>query len=172
MGAESHIPVRPEQRIVALDVIRGFAMVGVLVAYCVWSLGTLPSESFSTLDSALDAALGFSVDNKFYTLLAFLFGLGFQLQLGRTDQDDRGAVRLYRRRLLILAGIGLGHALLLRNGDILLPYALVGLVMVPLRNLPGRALFAIALLALLLPFLLEEFWKASGVPVPARPDGA
>jgi uncharacterized protein len=169
MAARSQSPVPPGQRIVALDVIRGLAMAGVLVAYCVWSLGTLPPESFSALDIALETALAFLVDGKFYTLLAFLFGLGFQLQLDRAHDDDGETVRLFRRRLLILATIGLAHALLLRNGDILLPYALVGLLLVPFRRASNRILLAVAVLALLFPLLAGALWKASGVPLPNRP---
>ena len=151
--------------------IRGFAMAGVLVAYCVWSLGTLPAESFSPLDRGLATALGFLVDGKFYTLLAFLFGLGFQLQLDRSRGADGDTVRLFRRRLLVLAAIGLAHAVLLRNGDILLPYALVGLLLVPFRRAPARLLVAVAALALLAPSFLGELWKASGVAIPTRPAG-
>src|SRR4051812_1822338 len=116
-------PTAPGERILALDVLRGFAMFGVLIAYCMWSLGTAPEESYSAFDKGLDQALSFTVDGKFYTTLATLFGLGFSLQLGRAS-SDKAAARLYRRRLAVLAAIGLIHALLLRNGDILLPYAL------------------------------------------------
>src|SRR5687768_18453739 len=100
MGA-GHRPVAPGERILELDVIRGFAMFGVLVAYCLWSLGTLPAERFTSLDKGLDQLAGFAVDGKAYSLLAFLFGLGFQLQLGRLGTDDRQSVRLYLRRMLV-----------------------------------------------------------------------
>ena len=76
-------PIAPGDRILALDVLRGFAMCGVLVAYCMWSLGTAPDEQWSPLDRALGRFVGFAVDGKFYTILAFLFGLGFSLQLER-----------------------------------------------------------------------------------------
>jgi uncharacterized protein len=161
----------PAERIVALDVFRGFAMFGVLVAYCVWSLGTLPSEAFTPLDGALEPLLGFAVDGKFYTILAFLFGLGFQLQLGRSANDPQ-SVRLYRRRLLVLAGFGLLHALLLRNGDILLPYAATGFLLILFRRASDRAVLAVAFLFLLLPFAAQALWEASGLPPPARPAGA
>src|SRR5262245_57868882 len=115
-------PIRPEERILVLDILRGFAMFGVLIAYCMWNLGTAPEETYSRLDLALGAIAGFLVDGKMYTILAFLFGLGFSIQLGRAESDST-AVRFYRRRLAALAIIGLAHALLLRNGDILFPYA-------------------------------------------------
>jgi len=108
------------------------------------------------------------IDGKFYTILAFLFGLGFSLQLGRAS-DSAAAVRTYCRRLAVLAGIGLLHALLLRNGDILFPYAMTGFLLIPFRRAPDRLLVAAALVALLVPFAAVWLWKASGVPIPDRP---
>lgn len=161
-------PVAPGERILALDVLRGFAMVGVLVAYCVWSLGTAPAEEWSRLDKALDQFLGFAVDGKFYTILAFLFGLGFSLQLDRAS-DRATTVRTYCRRLAVLAAIGLVHALLLRNGDILLPYAVTGFALIPFRRASDRIIVAAALVALLVPHAARWAWEASGVPIPERP---
>ncbi|HEY6661485.1 MAG TPA: hypothetical protein VIZ66_01045, partial [Sphingomicrobium sp.] len=76
-------PVAPGERILALDVLRGFAMAGVLAAYTVWSLGTAPEDQWSRFDKWLGQFVNFAVDGKFYTILAFLFGLGFSLQLDR-----------------------------------------------------------------------------------------
>jgi uncharacterized protein len=162
-------PVGAGERILALDVLRGFAMLGVLMAYCVWSLGTAPEAQWSATDRALDTVLGFLIDGKFYTILAFLFGYGFSIQLGRASQDA-AAVQLYCRRLVALAAIGLAHALLLRNGDILLPYALTGFLLIPFRRTPDRFLIAIAFVALLIPHLVRIGWTASGTAIPERPD--
>src|SRR5690606_7456470 len=79
--------VAPGERIFALDVLRGFAMFGVLIAYCMWSLGSAPEETYTRLDWILEAAGQIVVDGKFYTILAFLFGLGFSIQLGRAVND-------------------------------------------------------------------------------------
>jgi len=161
-------PVAPGERILALDVLRGFAMLGVLLAYCLWNLGTAPDENWSQLDKALDPFLSFVIDGKFYTILAFLFGFGFSLQLERTT-DESGAVRAYCRRLAVLAAIGLLHALLLRNGDILAPYAITGFLLIPLRKASDRKLIAIAFAALLLPYAARWIWEVSGIPIPERP---
>ena len=91
-------PVSSTQRLETLDVLRGFAMFGVLVAYCMWSLGTAPEDSWSRLDEWLSEAVHFAVDGKFYTILAFLFGLGFSIQLTRAA-DDVSAIETYCRRL-------------------------------------------------------------------------
>ena len=168
-NVEAERPVSGGERIVALDVLRGFAMVGVLIAYCMWSLGTAPAESWSPLDRGLDSVLTFLVDGKFYTILASLFGLGFSIQLGRA-RDDKSAVETYCRRLAVLAGIGLLHALLLRNGDILLPYALTGFLLIPFRRASDRVLVCSALAILLATAAIRAFWGELGLPLLQRPE--
>src|SRR5436190_22160728 len=91
-------PISGRERILALDVLRGFGMVGVLVAYTMWSLGTAPEQSWSALDRRLNVLGTYAVDGKFYTILAFLFGLGSSIQLARAS-DDSNAVEIYSRRL-------------------------------------------------------------------------
>ena len=167
-GQPSGQPIPPSERILALDVLRGFAMAGVLVAYCLWNLGTAPEESWSPLDRTLGEIAALIIDGKFYTILAFLFGLGFSIQLGRAA-SDASAVDLYCRRLAILAGIGLAHSLLLRNGDILLPYALTGFLLIPFRNAGSRTLFAAAVVALAVSPTVTLVAAQLGWAVPDRP---
>ena len=143
-------------------------MLGVLVAYCMWSLGSAPEASWSILDRTVEMIAYFVIDGKFYTILATLFGLGFSIQLGRAESDSKG-VALYCRRLTALAGIGLLHALLLRNGDILLPYALTGFLMVPLRRRSDRTILLVAGCALLAPLAAHIVWQSSGFRMPERP---
>src|SRR5688572_9853505 len=119
-------PVLPSERIPALDVLRGFALFGVLLAYTLWNLGSPPEQTYSQVDRILNQVLVALVDTKFYTLFAVLFGLGFSIQLTRASVRRASVVPTYCRRLLALLAIGLTHALLLRNGDILVPYAVMG----------------------------------------------
>jgi uncharacterized protein len=161
-------PVGGRERILALDVLRGFAMVGVLLAYCMWSLGTAPDADWSALDKRIGDLVPFVIDFKFYTILAFLFGVGFSIQLGRAT-DDASAVDTYCRRLAVLAGIGLAHALLLRNGDILLPYALTGFLLIPFRHASDRTLIVSALAVLLLETAIRALWPVVGLPTFERP---
>ena len=108
-------PVQPDERIPALDVVRGFALLGVLIAYAMWNLGNPSTETYSLADKILDFVLTLFVDNKAYTLFATLFGLGFAIQMRRADARSGNFAQVYRRRLFALVGIGLAHALLLRN---------------------------------------------------------
>ena len=101
---------------------------------------------------ALDGA-AFSVTRalflgKFNALFSFLFGLGFTLQIARVESAGGSALVTYLRRLGALLLIGLAHFLLIWPGDILVVYALMGLVLLALRRVPDRVLLGLALLAL------------------------
>jgi uncharacterized protein len=169
--AGSLTPITTDERIAALDLLRGFAIGGVLLAYTLWNLGSPAASTYSWLDRALDGVLSFLVDTKFYTLLAFLFGLGFALQLTRAEASGGGIVKLYCRRLLALLLIGLAHALLLRNGDILVPYATMGFVLLLLRNESNALLAMAAVGGLLFPYLARAAVEWTGFPFPQQPAG-
>jgi len=163
-------PVSASERILALDVVRGCALFGVLLAYALWNLGSPPADTYSQTDYILDRTLTALVDNKCYTLLATLFGLGFSMQLARAEALGTSGVAVYCRRLLALLLIGLAHALLLRNGDILVPYALMGFVLLLFRKAANRTLAIGAVITLLLPYAMRIAWVRMGLPFPQRPE--
>src|SRR5882724_2329264 len=99
-------PVLPRQRIQYLDVIRGFAITGVLFAYVFWNLGTLPESTYTSFEKGLDKTLSFLVDSKCFTLLANLFTVGFVLHMNKPGNTSR-SLYTYRRRLMGLMIIGL-----------------------------------------------------------------
>jgi uncharacterized protein len=145
-------PVAVDERIDLIDVVRGFALFGVLLANLVWAttdvvlsdarFAGLPTEP---LDRLVKPLIVFLVDHKFYTLFSFLFGLGFALQLSRAEQRGHSVVPTYVRRVVILAAIGLAHIRLLWYGDILLMYSIGGLGLLAVRRWNGRALVILAL---------------------------
>jgi uncharacterized protein len=143
------------------------AILGVLVAYTVWNLGGPPLDTYSTAEKLLNFVLATLVDTKAYTLLAFLFGLGFAIQLARAKED---IIPLFIRRLIALMAIGIIHSLLLRNGDILVPYATMGFVLLLFRNASGSVLLTGAFAFAALPFIARSLWELSGVPFPTRPE--
>ena len=170
VGTNSPRPVSPNARIDSIDVLRGVAILGVLVAYSVWNLGGPPPETYGTVDQILNFILGTFLNTKAYTLLAFLFGLGFSIQLSRAAERGASIVPLYSRRLLALMVIGVIHSLVLRNGDILVPYAAVGFVLLLFRNASNRILLVGGIIGSALPFIARWLWEISGVPFPPRPD--
>jgi len=146
------------------------AIFGVLIAYTLWNLGSPPASTFSTPDKVIEFALTVFLDSKAYTLLAFLFGVGFSIQMRRAEEAGKSIVPVYVRRLLAMIMIGGVHALLLRNGDILVPYATMGFVLLLFRNASDKTLIVAALVGSVVQYAAYWLWQLSGIPFPVRPE--
>lgn len=140
-------PVAAAERLEALDVLRGFALLGILLmnieAFVAPLMDALTGidPSLSGADLWADAAIFILVQGKFYALFSLLFGMGFAIMLDRAARSGSAGTVLYLRRLLVLLGIGAVHALLVWSGDILLVYATMGLVMLAFfRSTPAARL--------------------------------
>ena len=150
-------PALDGERHVILDVLRGFALYGVLLANLVWlttdmvltdaRLQQLPTAAVDPIARAL---VVFFIDGKFYTLFSFLFGLGFALQMQRAEVRGAGIVRVYIRRLCVLVVIAVIHLALIWYGDILLWYATLGFVLLLLRGARPRVWLVILAVVLAL----------------------
>jgi uncharacterized protein len=127
-------PVEPPvawQRIDAMDVLRGFALIGILAMNIEWfnrPIAVLGSFDRSLL--GIDYAAGWFVkvfiEGKLYKLFALLFGMGFAVMLLRAGESARPFGAIMSRRLLALLLFGILHLFLLWNGDILHDYAIGG----------------------------------------------
>jgi uncharacterized protein len=142
----------------ALDVLRGFALFGVLLVNFEWFNRAMPEivlgpqPGLTGLDRAADFAIATLATGKFYALFSMLFGAGFALMLERATARGAPFWGTYLRRLATLAVIGALHVTLVWAGDILLTYAIVGFVMVLLfRRTPTPRLWKWALALVLLP---------------------
>lgn len=147
------------QRIASLDLIRGLALLGILTMNITLALPG-PARLVPTIAGGFTGAnyaawiLGFLLfDEKMITLFSMLFGAGILL-LG---QKSKRPGRLFLRRQVILLGIGLVHAYLIWEGDILVPYAICGLVVYPLRRLSPQRLLALGFLIWLPSLALSGF---------------
>jgi uncharacterized protein len=129
-------PVAPSERIGALDLLRGFAMFGVLWSNLNDWYGT--ADEVTRLDRALDFSQQWLIESRFYTLLCFLFGIGFAIQLHRAAERGVSIRGTYVRRSAALLAIGLVHALLIWQGDILTTYALASFALLLFRDLSPR----------------------------------
>jgi uncharacterized protein len=158
MATAPAAPVAPFERIELLDVLRGFALFGVLVGNLVWlatyenvtreQMQALPTAA---MDQGMRYLVHFFIDGKFYTLFSFLFGLGFSLQMARAEERGGDARRVYLRRLTVLFAFGVAHAFLLWYGDILNVYALLGFLLFFFRGISSRKLLALSAILILLP---------------------
>ena len=151
-------PVRESARITSLDLIRGVAVLGILLMNAVnFGLGGAPYFNLSAGGSEtwLDWSVGIFgevfVDQKFMGLFSLLFGAGMILFIDRASRRGSRAVLLnmWRNGLLLL--IGLLH-FLLWDGDVLMVYAVSSVFLIALRKLPswvlisaGAAVFALSI---------------------------
>ncbi|MFF3214783.1 DUF418 domain-containing protein [Streptomyces sp. NPDC002886] len=135
-------------RIPEVDALRGFALLGILVVNATmmaspYAGGGAVDPDATTLDQAADGVVQTLLVGKFYLLFSFLFGYSFTLQQDSAAREGASAVPRMLRRSLGLLVLGLLHAVLLYTGDILMTYALIGLVLIAARNCsPGTALRA------------------------------
>jgi len=170
------------ERVPALDVLRGVAVGGILLANVLVFFGLFvgPAELAAALSTArVDAVVLFVekvlVDGKFYSVFSLLFGIGFGLQLARGG-DAGGALPRFKRRLRILLAIGAIHAVFIWAGDILMLYALLGFTLPWFARKSNRELLRWTVILLAVPTVLYVVvlaaWMllASGAP-PAQSGG-
>ena len=145
-------PAGAGERIALIDVVRGFALYGVLLANLIWiahdgavtpaQVAGLPTAA---VDHVVRLGVEFFIDWKFYTLFSFLFGLGFSVQLMRGERRGASVLPVYLRRLTVLFAFGLVHAYLIWYGDILHHYALLGFLLILTRKWSDRALLGMGI---------------------------
>lgn len=168
LGAPSRIP--------ALDVLRGVAVLGILI---------MNIQSFSMVDAAYlnPAAYGnldgvnrwvwflshVLADQKFMTLFCLLFGAGVWLMSRKVAAAGQSPARAHYLRAFWLLVFGLSHAWLFWYGDILAPYAVCALVVYLFRNRQPVTLVILGLIALAIPSAI--FWLA-GISMPYWPPDA
>ncbi len=155
------------QRIHIIDAIRGFAVLGILIANIQsWSgykfipIVSIESLPYYSLDRLFTALHYWLVDGKFYSIFCILFGAGFGLQFIRKQNQMHSFLSVYRRRLVFLFLFGVAHALLW-SGDILTLYALLAFVLVMLRDIPLNRLLGCSIFMLcffVLPQTLVWIW--------------
>jgi uncharacterized protein len=145
--AHSPAPVDPQRRIEAVDMVRGFALFGVLLVN-MFNFGSGGLFWNEPIDEFAWSVKRFFFETKSWRLFSLLFGFGFALQFIRIGELRSKFAPVYLRRMIILFVIGAGHALIY-DGDILMQYAELGLLLVLFRKVPPRLLLvlAIALLA-------------------------
>src|SRR5918993_565075 len=138
-------PVSLKERIEILDVLRGFAVCGILIGNMQWfsGYGMMPpavAQRGAAADQITHFLVHFFVEGKFYSIFSFLFGFGFALQIARAEMRGDLKASLFKRRLFWLLIIGLLHAYLLWAGDILSVYAATGFVLILFRKKTDRSL--------------------------------
>ncbi len=165
-------PATKAERIQALDATRGFAVLGILLMN-IWSfagpheISEYPSIAASWGGAPLQtwAVIHTLFEGSQRALFSMLFGAGMLLLVSRLQAGaaDTPVARIYYRRLLLLMGFGLFDAFVLMwAADILIIYALCGLLLYPLRRLGTRTLLVCAVIVFAIPATLRTIdWQES-----------
>lgn len=144
-----------KSRNVAIDALRGFAVMGIILLHNIehfnfYSFPDAANETIKALDTTLWDMMFFAFSGKTYAIFALLFGFTFYLQSRSSEKRGEDFRNRYMWRLLLLLGFGFINAAFF-PGEILVLYALVGLVLVPVRYWGNKALFAMAVFLMLQP---------------------
>jgi uncharacterized protein len=150
-------PVRPSERIAELDILRGFALLGIVVLHTqVFStpLSLRGSSAVDLYSGGLNKAVMWILNGflagKFLAMFSFLFGVGFAIQMERATARGAPFVWIYVRRTVTLLAFGVVHVVFLWTGDILHVYAGLGLALILVRKLRDRWLWGLVVCCALL----------------------
>lgn len=142
-------------RINVVDALRGFALSGIVLIHMeeMYLANNFSEELLATLlqqpiDIVVDDFIYWTISGKFFSLFSLLFGLSFFIQMDRAAKKGADFKLRFLWRLILLAGFGLLHRLLY-PGDILITYALIGVVLTLFYHLNNRMVFGIAALLFL-----------------------
>jgi uncharacterized protein len=102
-------PIEPKKRIQILDILRGFALLGIIFnnmgyfnGYIYMPFDDLKQITNFQLDEKLYSFLDIIVTGKFYTLFSVLFAVGFYVQYNKHKEDSINFLKTYRRRIFFL----------------------------------------------------------------------
>ena len=166
-------PIAISEREIFMDVLRGFAILGIFIA----NLGTgfsgyRESENLTGpfLAEGWDHKMSFLhhmfIEGKFYSIFSLLFGWGIALQFKRAAANGINALPTVKRRLMFMLLLGAVH-LIIWPGDIVFFYALLGFLLLPLRKLSNKTLVITGICLTLLPIALyaaKSYWQWLNAP--------
>lgn len=141
-------PTQPSKRLVSLDILRGFAVLGILVmniqSYSMPGSAYLNPTSFESLEGThlwVWLVSHVFADQKFMSIFSMLFGASIIMISSKAKKEHLRSGNLQSRRFAGLLGLGILHAYLLWSGDILVAYAICGFLMYYFRTKKSKALF-------------------------------
>ncbi len=135
MGNAMLQPTQENERVDSIDVLRGFALLGILIMN-IQSFGLIDQKYMNPMAQGPLSAVSYAwwlvahlfFDSKMMSIFSALFGAGIVLMWERAKEKGRSFAWLHYRRMFWLLVIGLAHAHLLWHGDILVPYAMCGML--------------------------------------------
>jgi uncharacterized protein len=155
-------PAQPQERIQIIDVIRGFAIFGILIVNMDFFNDSIFGYvmGYPKPDSMLDQLgrwfISFFAEGKFYSMFAFLFGLGMAIQMQRASVKKISFTFFFIKRMLALLFFGIVHAYFIWAGDILILYSVLGIVTVLIfKNCRPKTLVIWTVIFLFIPVIMN-----------------
>jgi len=152
-SVDTATPLPATERVPTLDILRGFALMGILIMNMPGFSSSFFAESDGShlwtgqVDQIAEHVREALFSGKFNSMFSLLFGIGFTIQFARMQERDPGhATALYLRRLSALMVFGVIHAFVFWPGDVLHNYAILGFVLVlvlGLRRVSDRGIVAL-----------------------------
>jgi uncharacterized protein len=166
-------PIDLKNRIHSLDLLRGFAVLGILIM----NITSFSQISMAYMNPTIGAGLegynqyfhGFNyifADTRFMSIFSMLFGAGVVLFTQRIEAKGKRVAALHYKRMFWLLLFGLIHAYFIWVGDILVTYAICGSLVFFFRKKSIRTLFIMAVILFLIPISLK-FMTYYGMPADA-----
>ncbi|MDR1339836.1 MAG: DUF418 domain-containing protein [Prevotellaceae bacterium] len=161
-------PVAHAGRYRILDSLRGIALLGICLAnfpefalYTFQKKEVVEAMSTAGIDRVIKYLQYIFIDGKFYTMFSILFGTGFSIIISKSLEKG-SSLALFYRRMAILVIIGVLHLMFIWSGDILLLYALLGMLLPLFRNVSDRKLLTLSVLLILFPIVMDTVKAVSG----------
>ncbi len=163
-------PINLKNRIHSLDLLRGFAVLGILIM----NITSFSQISMAYMNPTIGAGLegynqyfhGFNfifADTRFMSIFSMLFGAGVVLFTQRIEAKGKRVAALHYKRMFWLLLFGLIHAYFIWAGDILVAYAICGSLVFFFRKKSIRTLFIMAIILFLIPIIFN-FMTYYGMP--------
>jgi uncharacterized protein len=153
-------PVQAKEREVFMDVLRGFAILGIFIANLGSGLSWYSEDAKLTgsflvpeWDHKMTFLHHWFIEGKFYSIFSLLFGWGIALQIKRGMASGTDVLPTIKRRLLFMLLLGFVH-LMIWPGDIVFFYGLLGFLLIPLRKFSNKTLLITGGVLILSPILL------------------
>lgn len=148
------------ERLELVDALRGFALLAIVLLHNLehYNLYFIPDfcpEWLSVLDKGAWDITWFVMAGKAFSTFSLLFGFSYFIQMDNQMKKGKPFAWRFAWRMVILMVISQIHALFY-NGDILLIYAVMGFLLIPVSKLSSRSVVIIATLLLLQPL---EWWR-------------
>ncbi|MEC2111235.1 DUF418 domain-containing protein [Bacillus stercoris] len=149
-------PVSLRERVHFLDIVRGFALLGIIIVNYFLIVDSVKGFEMASND-VLHNLVSWFAEGKFVTLFSFLFGVGFMIFMDRAAHKVDSPNKLFARRLSILLGFGILHITFVWVGDILAFYAVSGFLLLAFYKRTAKTVLRWIIALIVFQFLTPVF---------------